>query len=1656
MLVALMVVSVSCADPVESDLDPGQGQGAESATVAAMPAATPTTSPSSDPPGLVVGEAHVVDSVSSLDGRSSGATTVVASDASTVEELLQHGLHIAGASPAHLAIRGTAAASSVRCAWRGIARTSQQRENAIRFWLQILPVDPIPTVAVVEALFAVVLDTLDPDFRETAKANFLAIARGGESMDYRFLTCFADYAVTHFLLGSGTTPTTVTVAYDRVDEAASYDLYVREHAAGTYGSDPLQTRGAYEAGLQAQVTAAEQALSAEIGGREAVVFLAPMGAHNAIGFEAWQAVAQWAVTTDDQGVVQAVRDDTPAGDPEHTQTLANLTTRITTAATTDTHATTRVTTVGGLQGYYRTTLKAYDDITPGDGETTTFTPAQPPPAPTCTNSTVIPNPGDHRELVKDCETLRAVGHTLRGTTALNWSTGTALSGWPGVATGGTPTRVTGLSLAGQSLSGTIPAELGRLFALTTLDLSNNRLTGAIPAELGWLDQLTELRLAGNALTGCLPLALQRVATNDLGSLSLPVCGPPPPSALSAGPPGETSVPLSWAAVPGVSKYRVEYRASGTTAWTVAADTLTGTTHPVAGLTCGTTYEFRVSAFGDGTTHGAAWGAPSAVRTVTTAACTRCEPLVVVSPTLTLGATVGARSAVTASWAYGAACAGLAVTRHSLHVTTIYADGTRASTAWQAEGGSPRTWVVDRRRGGTGAPLTRLTWTALDLAYGPDGAQSATVTFVEPPSLVFTPAAPASLAAGTATATSVPLTWAAVPNAATYRVEYRVSGAEPWTTADDTLTGTTHTVEGLTCGTAYEFRVSAYGDGTTLAEAWGAASTAVTATTGACPLLPAPAAPTTLAAGTVTATSVPLTWAAVPNAATYRVESRASGTETWILADDTLTTTTHTVDDLTCATAYEFRVSAYGDGTTLAAAWGEPSAPVTATTGACPPPREVTVAFGQAAYTVREGASVEVRVVLSAALPDPLSLALAAGGTAGTADYSGVPASVTVAAGATATSFQVTAVADAEDDGGERLTLSLGERPPGIGEGEPATATVTIQEAPAAKPPVFGAASYAFRVAENAAVTTVVGTVAATAATTVTYAITAGNDAGAFQIDGSSGALSVAGALDYETTAAYNLTVTASAGDAAATVAVAITVTNVADTAPPVPAGLAAGTVTATSVPLTWAAVTGAATYRVESRASGTETWTTDSDTLTATAHTVDGLTCNTAYDFRVSAYGDGTTYTAAWGAASTAVTATTAACPLPAPAAPASLAAGTATATSVPLSWDAVANAATYRVESRASGTETWTTDSDTLTATAHTVEGLTCGTAYEFRVSAYGDGTTLAAAWGAASTAVTATTAACPLPAPAAPASLAAGTVTATSVPLTWDAVAGAATYRVESRASGAETWTMADATLTATAYTVASLTCNTTYDFRVSAYGDGTALAAAWGAASTAVSATTSVCPPPVFGAASYAFSIAETAATGTAVGTVTATTTGAGPVAYTLTDGNSENKFAIGGATGQLTVAGALKAATTASYTLTVQARAGGASATTTVTVTVTTATPPAVTVTYAKRSYTTREGQRLAVTVSLSADPQRDVTIPLTVTPETADASDYTGVPASLTFGSGTISQSFQVAAVLDKVAEGPEYIQLGFGAFPAGVSAGAHTSILFLILNTPNP
>ena len=103
----------------------------------------------------------------------------------------------------------------------------------------------------------------------------------------------------------------------------------------------------------------------------------------------------------------------------------------------------------------------------------------------------------------------------------NWLSEEPLENWYGVSV--SDGRVTRLFLAGNQLTGAIPAELGNLSNLTGLILSSNRrylpetrtfeggLTGTIPAELGDLANLTDLNINSNQLTGAIPPELGDLA-----------------------------------------------------------------------------------------------------------------------------------------------------------------------------------------------------------------------------------------------------------------------------------------------------------------------------------------------------------------------------------------------------------------------------------------------------------------------------------------------------------------------------------------------------------------------------------------------------------------------------------------------------------------------------------------------------------------------------------------------------------------------------------------------------------------------------------------------------------------------------------------------------------------------------------------------------------------------------------------------------------------------------------------------------------------------------------------------------------------------------------------------------------------------------------------
>ena len=109
---------------------------------------------------------------------------------------------------------------------------------------------------------------------------------------------------------------------------------------------------------------------------------------------------------------------------------------------------------------------------------------------------------------------------------------------------------------------------------------------------------------------------------------------------------------------------------------------------------------------------------------------------------------------------------------------------------------------------------------------------------------------------------------------------------------------------------------------------------------------------------------------------------------------------------------------------------------------------------------------------------------------------------------------------------------------------------------------------------------------------------------------------------------------------------------------------------------------------------------------------------------------------------------------------------------------------------------------------------------------------------------------------------------------------------------------------------------------------------------------------------------------------------------------------------------------------------------------------------VQVSFQASTYALTEGGTTSVTVTLSADPERNVSIPLTTTNGTGTTSgDYSGVPASLDFASGDTQKSFIFTAEQDDIDEEAEELTLGFDTLPDGVSSGTTAQAVVTILDS---
>ena len=111
-----------------------------------------------------------------------------------------------------------------------------------------------------------------------------------------------------------------------------------------------------------------------------------------------------------------------------------------------------------------------------------------------------------------------------------------------------------------------------------------------------------------------------------------------------------------------------------------------------------------------------------------------------------------------------------------------------------------------------------------------------------------------------------------------------------------------------------------------------------------------------------------------------------------------------------------------------------------------------------------------------------------------------------------------------------------------------------------------------------------------------------------------------------------------------------------------------------------------------------------------------------------------------------------------------------------------------------------------------------------------------------------------------------------------------------------------------------------------------------------------------------------------------------------------------------------------------------RPGGANET--ATITLTDNDNPEVEVEFGESAYTLAEGASQSVTVTLDADPERTLIIPIEAAGQDgATAADYS-VPESVTFNDGEVSRSRSPsAAVQDQIDDDNESVKLSFGTMP---------------------
>ncbi len=863
------------------------------------------------------------------------------------------------------------------------------------------------------------------------------------------------------------------------------------------------------------------------------------------------------------------------------------------------------------------------------------------------------------------------------------------------------------------------------------------------------------------LISCAQLLLLRLSVAQI--VGPPVLSSPPNGAINQ----STTLVLRWDTAFGASGYDVQVSSSSLfDSLVVSASGVSSTSLQIGPLSRATTYYWRVRS--SSLVGSSSWSSTWSFSTI---------PVPPVVPTL-VSPINGAASqplTLTVSWNADQAATSyrLQVSSSSSFSSTIVDDSTLTSPS-----------------GNTGpmANGTTYYWRVSATNAGGTSAFSAPWSFTTIPAAPGSPTLSSPANGATGIATSPMLSWGSSVGARSYRLQ--VSNAPSFATMvlnDSALTSTSMAIGPLANGTTYYWRVNASNDGGTssFSTPWNFTTVAAS--------LPSPSLVSPANGASDQATTLSLQWNAVSNASSYHLQvSTVASFASTVVDDSTITTLSRSVGPLMDGTTYYWRVSALNSSghSPYSATWSFSTLPVAPGVPTLSSPANGTSNV-PTSTTLRWNTSVgagsyRVQVSLNSSFPTTIIDDPAVPGTskaigplsAGTIYWWRVSATNSRGSSPFSAAWSFTTSQVTPD------VPSL-TSPPNGGKNQPLNPILSWSAA-------TGASSYRVQVSTNGSFTSTLYL-----DTTIT--------ATSKQI----------GPLSSKTSYYWRVSAIGSGGQSPWSSTWGFETISVTPGAPILrfPTNDSVGIMLA--VTLQWDTVGGATGYRLQVSADpGLVTTLVDKDSLGTTRYSLNGLTRNTKYYWRVNASNEGGP-----GVWSDLWCFTTVPNEPTAPVLTSPPNGAGSVSLSPTISWNSVSGAASYRLQVSTVQSFGSTLVDQSLSGTSFSPSGMSANTTYYWRVNASnaGGSSVWSAVWSFTTT----------VNAPSSPTlvSPANGTTGVGQSPtLAWNAVAGATSYHLQvSTSSGFSSLVLDQNSVTGTSASAGGLSTSTTYYWRVSASNSG-----------------------------------------------------------------------------------------------------------------------------------------------------------------------------------------------------------------------------------------